>query len=353
MPKLESILSDYCGKLPQLTGESSYFPTFLFDHFKEYKKSIHEAENFLESPYNNGFVSEREDIFLKQLDCVSDGIKNAIEAYLKGLPSVAYNIFKETVDKTYLKLALRTSQIKHIKRDNNFYRVRMGDIAGPILPAELFHIPLEKRKFVTTQRFSIPGYPCLYMGNSLSVSFKETDIFTDDNLAKSKVARITNNSNILIVDIDPYQFPKSIYKSILGNNAKKANDIYQAGLLYPLIAACHCKLTYAMPVKFKIEYIVPQLLLQWFKEVTDNSLIQGIRYLSSRIDIGDIQDKMYNYVFPVVDCQKESGHCNNLRHLFKVSDVVDVSSFVFKHHLISEKVNELEDKLNGLPLNIL
>lgn len=353
MPTLESVLNDYCRNLPKLTGEADYFPNFFFKHLEEYYQTIEKSSNFLGSLYKNENLVEREDTFLTQLKKIIDGITECLKLYLSGLPSTAFEELKNTISNTYLKTALQSSQIKHIKRDQSFYRVRVGDINEPILPLELFHLPFEKRKFVAAQRFSIPGYPCLYMGNSLNVAFKELDIFTDDALGNVKAARITNNCNILIVDIDPYQIPNKITNTVLGNKAKWANDVYQSGLMYPLIAACHCKITYSGVPKFKIEYIIPQLLLQWFKETKENKLIQGIRYLSNRINTGDNYEKMYNYVFPVIDCVKESGHCNNLKHLFKISDVVNTIDFPFNEVLFSKKVDELESHLNKLEMHIL
>ena len=123
---------------------------------------------------------------------------------------------------------------------------------------------------------------------------------------------------------------------------------------YPLIAACHCKITYAQKdIAFKIEYIIPQLLLQWFKEVKDNKLVQGIRYLSNRIDSGDNPELMYNYGFPVSNGNIEMGHCPHLKNLFGVTDAIDVFPFQFSSQLFSKRVEELESKLNSLELNNL
>lgn len=354
MAKLDSILNEYCRNLPKLAGESSYFPSFFFDHLEEYFATINNNTDpdFLGSLYKNDDIKENESSFKTQLNKVINGLKQTIEAYLDGLPSKSYTIFKETINETYLKIALQTSQIKHIRRDQNFYRVRVGEMTEPIIPSELFHIPFDKRKLVGTQRFSIPGFPCLYAGNSLAVSFKEIDVFTDEKLASTKIARITNNSNILIVDIDPYKISQVIYNPIFGKNAKWVNDVYQASLLYPLIAACHCKISYTGEARFKIEYIIPQLLLQWFKETTENKLIQGIRYLSNRIDTTDDPDKMYNYVFPVIG-QKECGHCDHLKHLFKVSEVIKVADFSFSQTHFSDKVAELENYMQTVNMHIL
>ena len=37
----------------------------------------------------------------------------------------------------------------------------------------MFHIPFNKRGKVETQRYSAPGYPCLYLGSSVNACWEE------------------------------------------------------------------------------------------------------------------------------------------------------------------------------------
>ena len=50
----------------------------------------------------------------------------------------------------------------------DLYRLRT-DHLDTYNDGELFHVPFEKREFVSTQRFSIPGYPALYLSELLYV----------------------------------------------------------------------------------------------------------------------------------------------------------------------------------------
>lgn len=113
--------------------------------------------------------------------------------------------------------------------------------------------------------------------------------------------------------------------------------------LFPLISACHSKVKYTAAylgeVQFKSEYIIPQLLLQWYK---DNKLmIDGIRYLSCTAE-----DKFpgkdfskFNYVVPAISIS-ETGFCKNLVQNYSASPVY---SFFDK-----DPVDLMEDSLNKI-----
>ena len=55
-----------------------------------------------------------------------------------------------------------------------FYRIRTGSLESSSDGA-LFHIPFEKRHLVSSQRYSIPGYPILYLAGSLFTAWCEMD----------------------------------------------------------------------------------------------------------------------------------------------------------------------------------
>ena len=47
-----------------------------------------------------------------------------------------------------------------------FFRARLSDSVVEFSAEEMLHIPFNKRHIVKSERFSIPGLPCLYLGNS-------------------------------------------------------------------------------------------------------------------------------------------------------------------------------------------
>lgn len=100
---------------------------------------------------------------------VIDKIKDVALNSYKGLPSTAgtklSNMMKDYGDKLIRK---------EIPADTSFYRMRkIEDRRTNITYDEMFHIPLNKRRMVTTQRYSTPGYPCLYLGKSIYTCWEE------------------------------------------------------------------------------------------------------------------------------------------------------------------------------------
>lgn len=70
MADLREILNKYCAELPKLTSEANYFPTYLFEHFKEYYSQINESTNLMESLIEENQlvkIVDRKDTFCKQL----------------------------------------------------------------------------------------------------------------------------------------------------------------------------------------------------------------------------------------------------------------------------------------------
>ncbi len=77
---------------------------------------------------------------------------------------------------------------------------------------------------------------------------------------------------------------------------------------------------YPGEIKFKSEYIIPQLLMQWYRE--RKVLIDGIRYLSCTAEarFPGITLNKHNYVIPVEECT-ETGYCPSLLLNFSASAV--------------------------------
>lgn len=47
-----------------------------------------------------------------------------------------------------------------------FFRARLSENVVEFSSEDMLHIPFNKRHIVKSERFSIPGLPCLYLGNS-------------------------------------------------------------------------------------------------------------------------------------------------------------------------------------------
>lgn len=217
-----------------------------------------------------------------------------------GLPSTAYaqltNLLKSyETDKT-----LNWSSINN---DEKFYRMRLiEDRRTNIKFNEMFHVPLNKRRIIKTHRYSIPGYPCLYLGTSIYTCWEELGRPLLNNCWTSQLTVIKKFS---LLDL---RIPKS---------EEFENNFFKYVQLFPLIIAC------MIPVKnsndvYKPEYIIPQLLIEWvIKKQKD-----GIFYTSAHKnnEFNYLTEKSENIAIPVKSPLSKTIYCPELSQLFKISD---------------------------------
>lgn len=166
---------------------------------------------------------------------------------------------------------------------------------------DMFHIPLNLRKFTSTQRYSIPGIPCIYLAQNSYVVWKEMKMPRFDTLSISAF-KITNN-DLKMIDLtypfnvindlitDPDEFKKEYERP---NDTISAKYIIDNLSLYPLTVAVSIKCKEDNR-KFKSEYVIPQLLMYALK----NDII-GIAYHSNEIPTSN---NMYatNLAIPIID----------------------------------------------------
>ncbi len=102
-------------------------------------------------------------------------------------------------------------------------------------------------------------------------------------------------------------------------------------MLWPLIAACSIRVLNEGP--FKVEYIIPQLLLQWISN--ERSEIDGIRYFSTKVVEYINNPKINcNFAFPVKSVASH-GFCTKMKVGFKLTEpknCKDLKSEIFPHH---------------------
>lgn len=63
----------------------------------------------------------------------------------------------------------------------------------------MFHIPITMRRQVGTERYSIPGYPCLYLGNSIYVCWEEMN---RPLMSSCWVSRLKNTEELELEELE-------------------------------------------------------------------------------------------------------------------------------------------------------
>lgn len=240
--------------------------------------------------------------------------------YYNGMPNKAYLEIKKLFTDKDLKDFINLDYIDKIGYENEYkqlYRARIEEYVYEL--TDIFHNPFNNRHMIPTYRYSIPGFPCLYLSGSIYGCWLELN---RPDFSKMFVSRFEANKNLIILDLAT--LPQDICELNI--------DRYKYLVTWPIICAC------SISVKdnnrtFKSEYIIPQLLLQVLRELKS---INGIRYFSVKADYTKVKcNPVYvNYAFPadiadINDKVKINGneYSKNLIENFRLTPPINVSIF--------------------------
>lgn len=259
------------------------------------------------------------DLQILQLLC--DSLKSAVAHYLNGQPSMAYNLLAVAIDKFDKHISLDSIAFDFSSRAKDLYKIRVSDDLS-LNKMDMLHIPFEQRGKASTNRYSIPGLPCLYLGSSPLICWEELNRPNKDKMHTSLfVAK--DELNFLDLSVPPMVFverAQEIFEEVYGSSKEDAdqlNELYNTMKLYvmlwPLIAACSIRVTNRNDA-FKPEYIVSQLILQW---VQQSEKYDGICYFSTKIKHYNFHNIAHfrNYALPVKS-SKDEGYCTEIQNLF-------------------------------------
>jgi hypothetical protein len=293
--------------LPNTQSDSDYFPTFLDNILQKflvyYRNNLNrdiEAQLQFDSatPLHNHIQTKIEDI--------SNALVDTVAFYYQGKILEATNRFNSAMDNILfsgIKLSIS------LKQNSTFFRARCNE-GRTFTKRDLFHLPYEKRHLVSTNRYSIPGFPALYVGSSSYVCWEE---FNRHRLRDLWFTRFVNSRPLNVVQIQRIEDFLLVVEQL--NPEWQITYLLRYLVTFPIALACTVK------VKdngvFKPEYIIPQMLLQY---VSQNPEIDGIQFPSSKVDYSKLDGvKAYNFVFPVKSIAK-SGYCPNLVDTFHLSE---------------------------------
>jgi RES domain len=253
-----------------------------------------------------------------QIESFCSSAKKVIDSAYAGQPADAYQHFSTGV--VSIKPYLQRQALRDLGRNDLrfMFRVRRSRDAG-LTREDLFHIPFENRYKVTTQRYSVPGLPCLYLSGSLYTCWAEMGQPPFHELqaaafwlAPGKKVSIINFSD-RPAKLVRYLQPDGTFQDELQIRELLANHV----VLWPLMALCSVIVRHR-DAPFKPEYIMPQLLLQW---LTKEHPFDGICYFSMHVPAvtPDRPLPPCNLVFPAREI-RAAGRCPHLRSLFRLTE---------------------------------
>lgn len=345
----KKLLNDEKLHLP-IRWNGNDFASTLEDLFNYYIKQIESLDVENSNHYNNIEIN------VKNIKRVCGLLTKSINHYLNGFPPKAYSTFKKAMEllmdkplevyqKTVLEQFKKTSNPYHSNDDLKLFRVVSVNDNKPYNRTRVFHTPYNLRSKVSTCRYSIAGYPSLYLGTSLPLCCEEIHLNPYKKFALASMFKLERtieftNTNIQVIElgIKPQDFINNerINESktrFVSDSLLREERVRSAYLLwYPIIASCsYIRVNRDDP--FAAEYIIPQLLMQWVRnEISSNKSeeydqLVGIRYFScASVKASDMG---FNYVFPTSGQQKsaEFPYCSVLAKAFRLTNPVYIHEF--------------------------
>ena len=202
----------------------------------------------------------------------------------------------------------------------NFYRVRSAPNSAIEKDAnEMFHIPSQKRQLASNERFSLCGFPSLYLSTMQQLAWQECGyppeyycseyqyLPSDDSQDDWKIIALCAPKEIRNRFLATYYNDFDLWLSIVERCLKT----------YPLILSCSLA-NASGKAPFKQEYIIPQMLMQWVHRNKDK--YNGISYFSC-IDMRSEQSvwNAYNLVLPDLPPYDDDGLSLALKEHFNWS----------------------------------
>ncbi len=184
------------------------------------------------------------------------------------------------------------------------YRLRITNACDPW---GIFHVPFEKRQWVESSRYSIPGHPTLYMSRSVLTAYSEmgSNPYEKTFVSEYRFTAKDHHSEYLV---DMMNRPAS----------DDLGDIYRYLARWPLVMACNIKAN--EPERpFKPEYVLPQMVFQWVKTKykIGGRPIVGVLYPSTKVSKTD-QHLLEYHANTAIPARNVSltGHCPVLGSMF-------------------------------------
>jgi len=239
-----------------------------------------------------------------------DDVHEIFELYWQGFTHKAYLLFEKHINNLLSVDESRYTGILPIYNRNYdaiyltdtddfryFYRISDRDNSFP-------HIPFEFREFAGSQRFTVPGLPCFYGGNTIETCLKEIGATAEfDNYFVSCFDFSYTQESLLDLTL-----PK------ITVDEKEGVYFDKAIFSWPLVAICMIRRSGNSAnekAKFIPEYIFPQFILEHLSK-KNKTQIKAVRYFSTKFD--DVTGHI-NIAIPAREF-KDKGHCEYLLSLF-------------------------------------
>ena len=254
-----------------------------------------------------------------KIHAITRNIKTCVGHYLKGRIGSSFTSFYRGWNKLWEEDTPDPSKILELKKDIIFYKLRKKE-KTLFSRKDFFHIPFEKRGIIGNNRFSISGYPCLYLGRSIYTCWEE---IRQPQLAEISASAFKVEKDIKLLDLR--LTPK------IDSLAKECSYLY----LLPYILASSIR-THNDNDVFKPEYIIPQLLLHSVIKQNAHYDYDGVIFSSTRRNVkfsDKGMDLFDNVAIPVMS-NRGNSYCKTLASYF-----TEVEPIYFEHEFLKGNIS--------------
>lgn len=306
---------------------------------EDYYKDLNAKYKLL---YDTAKMAGADEESLKIIKKYSDNVKESIRLYYDGSISKAHVMIKKLVkgcenDSLAVSTIINSEAFPGVKgTEIQFFRARLSDDAKAYKAKEMLHLPLSMRGKTGNYRFSIPGIPSLYLGNSSYACWIELGCPPE---YKFNVAPVVLEGNQKIFNL-----------AVMSRNWCKLDELAESKV------HCWLKLLILMmatsyTVKesgriFKSEYIVSQSIMLACKELG----YDGVAYFSKRVS-----DEIFAYAAinlalftPYQNNKKYSKVCEHI----KIDDSFNYSMYKQLGHVNRNCTYNLRLLGTGITTNI-
>lgn len=141
---------------------------------------------------------------------------------------------------------------------------------------EMLHVPLTKRSLISSNRFSLPGIPCLYIASTTYCCWKELEEPSDMSIVALRVNECGKKLKILNLVIT-----QNLINGVDCNPFQPMSELaLKMRLFFPLVIATSVSTINRDKCGYNPEYTISHLIMRCLKELN----IDGVAYLSTRID---------------------------------------------------------------------
>ncbi|MDO4811019.1 MAG: RES domain-containing protein [Eubacteriales bacterium] len=339
-----------------------------FDLFRGNKEISEYLREHLDKYYNDISIAAKTDnSFLGgTFTNLIEGKLETLRDFCTTIPEVLTAYENGYIKDAYVKSAKLFDQIKPYflfcnsssNTGGKYYRIRSGDYRikevseSKAKKAELFHIKKPLRSRIGAYRYSVPGYPCLYLASDIELAWFECGMPKQFSYCQMNIMQ-GDASALKLVDIShrPVEFLSGFTTYLLnarrrGKSEDELRRIYDVLinyiLTYPLASACSVKVKNRSE-QFVEEYIFPQLFMSWIRESED---IDGIQYKSSLYSTLVQGIGAVNLALPVKTF-REDGLDEKLSAKIEVSDIgfFDVSDQFKQYKCVLHEIDEFKNSL--------